>query len=322
MNSNRKLFVAILILGLMLALPGGLFSQQRDVQFNHYRELNRSEERLAEYRDSDEMLKLKLQQLELINSSRRKHNAPPVKFDILASRVANSISREAAINAYVGHWNMKGEKPYQRYSLAGGVDHVAENASGVSTTGSFNQSPASILELMEESHQAFMAEKKPADGHKQTVINKLHNYVGLGVYITETEFRYYELYIDRYYTFGPVPDRVSPGESVSIYCHPGKGVYINLVMVYYEKAPSAMKPREISSRPYYNDFTESIAHEIAPWDCDAMRDSEGGYKMQFKFDRPGDYYVQIYSSGSPYKSGDRFSTEGKLQASGVVIRVR
>ena len=44
--------------------------------------------------------------------------------DILASRVANMQSREAAANRFSGHWNMRGEKPYHRYAFAGGVDHV------------------------------------------------------------------------------------------------------------------------------------------------------------------------------------------------------
>ena len=53
-----------------------------------------------------------------------------VKLDILASRVANKMCREAAENNFIGHWNLAGEKPYHRYAFAGGYDHVSENAFG------------------------------------------------------------------------------------------------------------------------------------------------------------------------------------------------
>jgi uncharacterized protein YkwD len=91
-----------------------------------------------EFKDNDENLNLKIAQLAIINKSRKKNNAEPVKLDILASRVANMMSREAADNKYIGHWNMAGEEPYLRYAFAGGYDHVSENAYGEWSSGNFN----------------------------------------------------------------------------------------------------------------------------------------------------------------------------------------
>ena len=92
---------------------------QQASDFGYYKMLNDNKKRLYEYRDDDNNLRLKLIQLDIINKSRKRHNAPPVKLDILASRVANMMSREAAENGYISHWNMKGEKPYHRYAFAG-----------------------------------------------------------------------------------------------------------------------------------------------------------------------------------------------------------
>ena len=91
-------------------------------------------------KDNDEALKLKIDQLDFINKSRKRNNASPVKLDILASRVANKMAKEAAENEYLGHWNMAGEEPYLRYAFAGGYDHVSENAYGEWSSDNYNYS--------------------------------------------------------------------------------------------------------------------------------------------------------------------------------------
>ncbi len=54
---------------------------------------------------------------------------------------------------------------------------------------------------MNSAHQQFMNEQAPYDGHKKNCINKFHNFVGIGHYLTENQFRYYEEFIDRYLDF-------------------------------------------------------------------------------------------------------------------------
>jgi hypothetical protein len=55
--------------------------------FNYYKQLNDSETRLQDFRDNDEALRLKLTQLDIINTSRKKYKTQPVELDILASRI-------------------------------------------------------------------------------------------------------------------------------------------------------------------------------------------------------------------------------------------
>ena len=127
-----KFFIIIAIV--LICLPHSILPKQtsdiKKADLENYIKLNNNELRLPEYKDDEEALKLKLQQLEIINNSRKKNNAGAVKLDILASRVANKMCREAAENNYLGHWNLAGEKPYHRYAFAGGYDHVSENAFG------------------------------------------------------------------------------------------------------------------------------------------------------------------------------------------------
>ncbi len=286
-----------------------------------YLQQNENEDRLLEYKDSDDDLLLKIKQLDVINRSRIKNRVAPLKLDILACRIANKMCKEAALNNYVGHWNLKGEKPYHRYAFAGGLDHVSENASGQTTSGRFNNTPEAISQRMEEDHASFMAEKKPDDGHKQTVIDKNQNYVGLGFYAGDKQFRYYELYIKRYYSFEDIPSELERGEKFTIKAMPPEGYFFNLLVAYYEKDPSPLSPGEIASRSYYNDFTDEIALQIEPWNTGLYR-TGSWYKFPIKFNKKGLYYIQIYSSDTEYQTGRKFTTEGKLQASGIVVRVK
>ena len=77
----------------------------------YYKDLNNNEIRYLEYKDNDEALLAKIVMLEYINNNRIKYNVKNLKLDILASRVANKMSLEAAENDFIGHWNMRGEKP-------------------------------------------------------------------------------------------------------------------------------------------------------------------------------------------------------------------
>jgi uncharacterized protein YkwD len=87
-----------------------------------------------------------------------------------------------AENKYLAHWNLKGEKPYHRYSNAGGMDHVCENVASRSGTGSVGRdsSADAVFAAMSGLHAGFMAEVPPEDGHRKNVLNKWHTHVGIG----------------------------------------------------------------------------------------------------------------------------------------------
>ena len=100
-----KFFIIIGIV--LICLPHSILPKQTsDIKkddLENYVKLNNNESRLAEYKDDEEALKLKLRQLEIINNSRKRYNAGAVRLDILASRVANKMCSEAAENNFLGH---------------------------------------------------------------------------------------------------------------------------------------------------------------------------------------------------------------------------
>jgi uncharacterized protein YkwD len=286
----------------------------------YYIRMNEEEKRLSEFKDDEEALKLKLIQLDIINKSRKKFKAPPVKLDILASRVANKMSREAAENEFVGHWNMAGEKPYHRYAFAGGYDHVSENAFGEWSTGNYVVSSEKISELMKSGHGSFMSERAPNDGHKKTVIAKEHNYVGIGYYLAGKQFRYYEEFIDRYFEFENIPAVVKVNEECSITLKTNGNSFLYFLVIYYDRFPQQMSVAQLKKKGSYSDFGEEEYQNITAWDLSHYRNGTL-YKIPLKFSKEGLYYIQIYSDKKELKKPASLTTKGKTPYSGIVIKV-
>ena len=307
---------------LLLTLYFGALAQTQDRRLAKYIELNEKETRLLSFKDNKEALILKLNQVDLINKSRKKYKAPPVELDILASRMANQIAHEAAQNNYSGHFNLKGEPPYIRYANSGGTDHVTENAAAASYDQSIEANSKTITENMKLLHDAFMAEKAPNDGHKKACIDQFHNFVGIGYALHGKEFRYYEQYLDRYLHFDPFDREVRIKDEVSLSFKPLNDKHIPyFVIVFHQPVPRSMTAAQIDKIDAYHDYTDKEYLNLGPWEIPHPNE-DGFTTLKLNFDRKGYYYVQIFLSDTPHKKGGRASTKGKVQASGVVIHVK
>ncbi len=313
--------LAVLII-ILFSMPKSILPRQtfrsEVTNLDEYIELNNAETRLNEFKDDAEALKIKLIQVDIINTSRKRFKAPPVKLDILASRVANKMCREAAENDFIGHWNLAGEKPYQRYALAGGKDHVSENAFGEWTTGSYDLSAETVAAMMKNGHSVFMKEKAPNDGHKKTIIEKYHNYVGIGFYLSENQFRYYEEFIDRYLDFENIPSEVNIGESFTISVKPLEKSYLYYMVVYREKDPRPMTPAQIKRLGSYADFTDEEYMKLPAWDLSSFKSGDF-YNIPLKFTKEGYYYIHIYLDDKEITKPTSLNTKGRTSASGIVI---
>jgi hypothetical protein len=313
-----------ILLFLLLIIPVSIYSQGKTTSatddMEQYREMNSMEQRLIEYKDNDEVLRMKLLQLDVINKSRRKFKANPVKLDIFASRVANKMCKEAADNGFVSHWNMSGEKPYQRYAFAGGYDHVSENASGEWTTGSYVNTNSEITEKMESAHAYFMSEKAPNDGHKKNIIEKSHNYVGIGLYSSTNQFRYYEEFIDRYFGFENIPAELKINEQGIITVKTSGSDFLYYLIIYREKFPVPMTVAQLKKTRSYQDYTNEEYLKLPAWDLAKFRNGNT-YKIPVKFSKDGLYYIHIYHDKKEIKNPSALDTKGKTEGSGIVIKV-
>jgi uncharacterized protein YkwD len=318
----KQIKILILLLVIIAFIPRSILplsSHSKDTK--HYLKLNENERRLQEYKDDAVALELKLRQLEIINNSRKKFKAKPLELDILASRVANKISREAAENDFSGHYDLSGNTPYHRYAFAGGYDHVVENAYAERSSRDYIKSPEIIARLMREGHQLFMNERAPDDGHKKAVIAQEHTHVGIGYHLEGNQFRYYEEYIDRLFEFADIPDEVRPGEKFSISVRTDGMNFLYFMVVYYEDFPKPMTPAEISRRASYPDYTNSKYQTLYAWDLARYRNGPS-YRIPLSFSKEGLYYIQLFSDKKEITKQTSMSTEGKTPYSGIVIKVK
>jgi uncharacterized protein YkwD len=319
----KQIKILIIIIIILICLPRSILplrtndSGKDDLEI--YKKLNDSELRLKEFKDNDEDLKLKLEQLEIINKSRKKNNASPVKLDILASRVANRMCREAAENEYLGHWNLAGEEPYLRYAFAGGYDHVSENAYGEWSSDNYNVSSQEIGSKMKAGHEKFMAERSPNDGHKVNIIDRSHNFAGIGFYLSGKQFRYYEEFIDRYFEFGNIPAEVKTGNQFTITVKTNGQSFLYYMIIYRENRPEPLNPSQISKKGSYRDYTNEISKEMTAWDLSRYRNGTL-YEIPLKFPNEGLYYIQIYSDKKEITKPASLNTKGKTPESGIVIK--
>ena len=317
-----RIFVGIIVI--LACFPHSILPRSADditkEDFKNYQMLNESERRLMEFKDDDEALKLKVVQLNIINKSRLRNNASPVMLDILASRVANKMCREAADNEYIGHWNMAGEEPYLRYAFAGGFDHVSENAYGEWSSGKYNISSQLISRMMKTGHGKFMDERAPADGHKKNIIDKFHNFVGIGYCLTGKQFRYYEEFIDRYFEFENIPSEVKAGEPFNITVKTNGQSFLYYIVIYREKWPKPLSPAQINKKGSYRDYTNEEYKDIAAWDLSRYRIG-ALYNIPLSFSEEGLYYIQIFSDKKEISKPASINTKGKTPESGIVIKV-
>lgn len=317
-----KIFIIIAII--LVCIPHSILPHQSSDDagddIKTYQKLNDSEVRLSEFKDNDVALRLKLAQLDIINSSRKKFKADPVRLDILASRVANKMCREACEGNFMGHWNLRGEKPYHRYAFAGGYDHVSENAFGEWSSDTYNAGELVISSMMKAGHGKFMAEKAPYDGHKKTVIDKSHNFVGIGYCVQGKQFRYYEEFIDRYFEFEKIPAQMNAGEQRSITVNTNGSDFLYYLVIYRDNLPEPMTASEISSRGSYDDYTNEEYKKMTGWELSRFRNGTS-YKIPIQFSKEGLYYIQIYSDKKELTGPASWSTKGKSPRSGIVIRV-
>jgi uncharacterized protein YkwD len=309
MNSFKIVFALIAV--------SGAVAQQTDADWQALQAADAAETRLADYRDSPEVLQMKFKLVDVINADRKKNKAGPLALDILASRVANKQSQEAAQNHYYGNWDLAGETPYARYGLAGGSDHVLENAAAERSNADFD--PAKLYDYMVGAHQKFMAEKSPKDSNRQNVLNPVHTHVGLGAAVVGNEFRFSEEFLDRYFTTLEYPATVKAGEKFTIHAVPAAGYFCYVLVAFHDAFPQPMKAKAIDKRNSYNDFTKDNAATLWP---DALNVADDGSISQaLSFKKPGLYYVQIFvDKTKPQKTG-QFTNKGKIPASGMIISV-
>ncbi|MDZ7288499.1 MAG: CAP domain-containing protein [candidate division KSB1 bacterium] len=276
---------------------------------------------LEEFKDSDGILKLKLQNLELVNKSRVAAGLQPVSFDILASRVANKHCREMVELGYVSHWNTRGEKPYHRYARAGGTAAIVENVFSKITSGKFDVSNERLcLEFMNAGHNGFLNEKPPDDYHRRNILDPNHNAIGIGCYLGAKRFSYAQEFLNHYLQVDEFPRHIQAGETITFGGQVlAEKLYPFLLLIYYEPWPEPVSVSYLDSTTIYPDGTEN--RYLALFNQFRFDEENRRFEVTAAFTqaKPGWYYVRIYLSR---QKGELYNSEEGFPATGIMIEVR
>ncbi len=189
---------------------------------------------------SDETrMTLRAEFVNLINRDRARFRLPPVQLDAQASAIADAYCRAQIRNGTTGHFTTDGQSPYMRYSFAGGNDGLSENAAAWSANYGF--SDAALYDMMRRSEAAMMAEVKPHDGHRRTILDPAATHAGIGFAWERGEFRLTQEFIRRYIDWSrPLSRRVSSPQPVLCSGRAVKGYDIEAITVHHEGLPRTM----------------------------------------------------------------------------------
>jgi hypothetical protein len=165
-----------------------------------------------------------------------------------------------------------------------------------------------------------MAERAPNDGHKKNIIEKSHNYVGIGFFMKDDQFRYYEEFIDRYLEFEKIPSELKINERSSITVKPIGADFLYFLIAYREKFLQPQKVSQLSKKGSYEDYADEEYLKIPAWDLARCRNGST-YSIPLKFTKEGLYYIQIFLDKKENTGTTSLNTKGKAVGSGIVIRV-
>lgn len=262
---------------------------------------------------------------ERINADRRAAGLEPVAYSLLAAKVGDAFCADAARNGTMGHWDLAGRAPYQRWGEAGGVDYHAQNFGAVTRVGAAITEP--VAELLVDSHARMMAETPPDDGHRRTILDPTWTHVGIGVARVAGEFRMTEEFSRQVLDWVELPAGPLPaGKGAAFGAKLPRGWEVGGVDISFERPPDPLSRAEIARRTSYG--YPLAVRVLSPfpgpglrWASGASGDfgvaSNGRFGFTVPLDRgPGNYYVLVYAGLGPI-SGKRLSA-----VTGALIQAR
>ncbi len=129
--------------------------------------------------------------LGLINDDRASNGLGPVDLSAVPSGQQHADSMD--YYGYFSHWDPQGYKPYMRYTLLGGTGGVAENIAYAScSNSSWQRTLPCTLQTIENSINDSEWQMMNNDsiccsnGHRENILDPLHNMVSIGVAVNST----------------------------------------------------------------------------------------------------------------------------------------
>lgn len=247
--------------------------------------------------------------LTLINDDRRANGLSTLAWDNIAATAGLQHAQEMASFNYLSHWNLDGYGPDYRYSLAGGLDNIRENAYMYQHSGP-NSAPATSQDWEQRIREA-QKSLMNSPGHRDNILAREHTHVGIGIAYEATtgQLRITQEFVDRYITLQPFVRRVALGGQINIVGQLRVGASNPLLNLAYEPLPAPKSIAELSTTNTYTSPAENYSSSPL------TTDGEGRFSQVLTLDnnsQPGLYHVRIWVD----------TAAGQVMAADVVVEVQ
>ena len=193
--------------------------------------------------------------LALINRDRAAEGLEPVEWDETAARAGQRHAEDMAAHGYTAHWGTDGSVPEQRYTEAGGVHFVQENAGCFfdAEPRELDPDPSFDPELIEKLETAFIDEKPPRDGHRKNILKPVHNKVGVGLAKAKGVAQpcMAQEFVDEYGSYDDIPKTARAGDKVRVAGEVKPPVKFGGVGIGRIDAAEPIEPKELNTTSVY-----------------------------------------------------------------------
>ncbi len=178
--------------------------------------------------------------LSLINSDRQAHGLQHVTLSSIDS--GQRHAEHMLENKFLSHWDTNGYKPYMRYTLANGKGSVSENAAWLYYSGEID--PFEAIEELE--HDMMYDDAASNWGHRDNILNPLHNKVSIGIAYDHTNIYFVQDFEDDYVSWSTLTlstQVVMQGTILKA------GESISQVVIYFDN-PTPLTTQQLDNPPY------------------------------------------------------------------------
>jgi uncharacterized protein YkwD len=240
--------------------------------------------------------------LALVNQDREEAGLEPVAWDEHAAQAAQVHAQDMARNGFTGHWGTDGSIPEQRYSQAGGMDFMQENAACFFDGVTRELDPQPVFErgALSKIETAFISEVPPNDGHRKNILTPTHNLLGVGLAKPRGVDQpcLAQEFVSRYGSYGPLPTEATVGETIHVAGEVGAPVEFGAVGLARVEPQQPVSVQQLLQRSTYPVPEPYVLYFPAGYKTPKPVQVEGGrFNIDVKLDdrgRPGRYEVSIW----------------------------
>ena len=245
--------------------------------------------------------------LDLVNADRAANGLSRLAWDSTAAQAGQNHAQEMAQFGYLSHWDLAGNGPDHRYTAAGGLDAVQENAYQYTHSSSLAPtSPGDWQELIRQAEDALMN----SPGHRANILAPEHTHLGVGIAYDAASgtLAITQEFVNHYVALSPLPQQAAVGQRIVVRGRLEAGASEPLLEIAYEPFPTARGLAELTPQTYTSLASGVETFALTPAD-------NGGFEIEILLDNPGQpglYHVRIWVQ----------TAQGQMLANDVVARVQ